>query len=104
MSHSYTTLYVIAGSVSINGSLLYDSNTMILTCVSTGGPVTDVTWTRDSVLLTEETNTVMNDSMTAHYTHTLSASIGGNYTCTVANNKPSTDSASLVVGKLLIFV
>ena len=68
-----------------------------LTCISTGGPATTVTWTRDSVTVTEGTESVLNDPVTAQYTHTLTGRLGGLYTCTVANNKPSSDSAELHV-------
>ena len=56
-----------------------------------------VTWTRDSVTVTEGTETVLDDPVTAQYTHTLTGSSTGVYTCTVANNKPSRDSASYTV-------
>ena len=68
-----------------------------LTCISTGGPATTVTWTRDSVIITEGTETVLNNAVTAQYTHTLTVTSGGLYTCTVANNKPSTDSAIITL-------
>ena len=70
-----------------------------LTCISTGGSATTVTWTRDSVPVNEGTETVLNDPVTAQYTHTLTVTerLGGLYTCTVANNKPSSDSASYKV-------
>ena len=71
-----------------------------LTCISTGGPATTATWTRDSVTsITEGTETVLNDPVTAQYTHTLTVTgrLGGIYICTVANNKPSTASATITV-------
>ena len=70
-----------------------------LTCISTSGPATTVTWTRDSDNVTEGTETVLDDRVTAQYTHTLTVTggLGGLYTCTVANNKPSQDSAQLIV-------
>ena len=70
-----------------------------LTCISTGGPATTVTWTRDSTTVTEGTETVLDDPVTAQYTHTLTVtgSLGGLYTCTVSNNKPSSASASITV-------
>ena len=70
-----------------------------LTCISTGGPATTVTWTRDSDTVTEGTETVLDDPVTAQYTHTLTVTgrLGGLYTCTVANDKPSEDSAQLNV-------
>ena len=41
--------------------------------------------------------TVLDDPETAQYTHTLTVTTGGEYTCTVSNNKPSSDSASTTV-------
>ena len=69
------------------------------TCISTGGPATTVTWTRDNVTITEGTETVLNDPGTAQYTHTLNVTeiLVGLYTCTVSNNKPSTASATITV-------
>ena len=72
----------------------------ILTCISTGGPATTVTWTRDStIVINEGTKTVLNDPETAQYTHTLTMtrSLGGNYTCTVSNDKPSSSSSNFTV-------
>ena len=65
------------------------------TCISTGGPATTVTWTRDSILVIEGTETVLDDPVTARYTHALTVSgrEGGLYRCTVANEKPSSDTA-----------
>ena len=83
------------GDITIPDGMTLSMNT--LTCISTGGPATTVTWTRDSVTITEGTETVLNDSVTAQYTHTLTVTSGGLYTCTVANNKPSTASATIIV-------
>ena len=76
-----------------------DPPQFILTCISTGGPATTVTWTRDSETVSEGNMTVLNDRETAQYTHTLTVSgrLGGLYQCTVSNNKPSSASAFLVV-------
>ena len=62
-----------------------------LTCISTGGPATTVTWTRDSTTVSEGSETVLQNPTTAEYLHTLKVTgdIKGKYTCTVANNKPS---------------
>ena len=70
-----------------------------LTCISTGGPATTVTWTRDSVTVTEGTETVLDNRTTSQYTHTLTVTgrLGGLHTCTVANNRPSSASASYTV-------
>ena len=70
-----------------------------LTCNSTGGPATTVTWTRDDVTFTRGTETVLIDPVTAQYTHTLTVSgrPEGLYTCTVSNSKPSQDSAQFSI-------
>ena len=85
------------GDISTHDGVTLSMNT--LTCISTGGPATTVTWTRDSVTITEGTETVLNDPVTAQYTHTLTVTSGLKkiYTCTVAINKPSTDSAAITV-------
>ena len=74
-----------------------------LTCFSTGGPATTITWTRDSVTVTEGTETVLDYLVTSHYTHTLTVTgrVEGLYTCIVANNKPSNDSKCLTVQGLI---
>ena len=94
---------MISGAITIAGSvtLTVDSDLngaspqFTLTCISTGGPATTVTWTRDSVTVTEGTETVLDDPVTAQYTHTLTVTgrLTGLYTCTVANDKPSSNSA-----------
>ena len=68
-----------------------------LNCISTGGPATTVTWTRDSTTVTEGTETVLDDPVTAQYTHTLTVTgrLPRLYKYTVENNKPSSDSTTL---------
>ena len=66
-----------------------------LTCISTGGPATTVTWTRDSETILDDNTfsltTELNNAVIAQYTHTLTITgrLGGLYTCTVANERPS---------------
>ena len=71
-------------------------NIFTLTCISTGGPATTVTWTRDSTTVTEGTETVLNHPVTAKYTNTLTGGITGLYICRIANNV-SAVSAELTV-------
>ena len=88
-----------------------------LSAISTGGPATTVTWMRNSVVITsgpeQESQSVHSNTETAEYIHTLTVTVdylhtvnmiervGGVYTCTVSNMKPSNDSSSLIVkGKL----
>ena len=88
----------------MNSDLNGASPQFTLTCISTGGPATTVTWTRDSDLVTNGTITVLDDSETAQYTHTLTVTgrLPGLYTCTVANS-PSRDLASLSVQGMYVF-
>ena len=76
-----------------------DSVQFTLTCISNGGPATNVNWTRNSEAVTDGTGTVLNDSVDAVYTHTLTVTgrLGGLYQCTVSNNKPSSDSLGIFI-------
>ena len=95
-----------AGDVTISASMTFtvdsdlngESPQFTLTCTSTGGPATTVTWTRDSETVSGGM-TVLDDPVTAQYTHTLTVTerLGGQYQCTVSNNKPSQASASFTV-------
>ena len=62
-----------------------------LTCISTGGPATTVHWTRVYNNVTEGTETVLDDRVTAQYTHTLNvtetSSFNDTYSCTISNRK-----------------
>ena len=92
-----------AGDVTIPDGMTFTvdsdlSGQFTLTCISTGGPATTVTWTRDSEAVSGGM-TVLNDPVTAQYTHTLTliGRLGGRYRCTVSNNKPSQSSADLAI-------
>ena len=66
-----------------------DKPQFTLTCISTGGPATSVTWTRDSTTVTEgKTETVLNDPVAAEYTHTLTVTgrLPGLYRCNASNS------------------
>ena len=64
-----------------------------VTCITTGGPATTVTWTRDTDTVTEGAETVLDDRVTAQYTHTLivtePTTFNATYSCTVSNKKSS---------------
>ena len=94
------------GDIAIMGNVVtFDFDQLTLTCISTGGPATTVTWTRDSTTtVTEGTETVLDDPETAQYTHTLTVTTAAVYTCTVENNKPSSDSASITLGGILLYM
>ena len=95
---------IITGDIVISGEMGFDETSssptsFTLTCVSTGGPATTVTWTRNSEAAEGVKVTVLDDRVTAQYTHTLTVTgkLGGLYQCNVSNNKPSWDSLSLKV-------
>ena len=73
-------------------------STFRLTCISTGGPATTVTWTRDSVTITEGIVTYYNEDGGSYANIlTVTERLEGLYTCTVANDRPSTASANITV-------
>ena len=96
------------GEVEITGPLQFclqttptaDPPVFTLTCVSTGGPATTVTWIRDGAAATGVTSQTVTDMMTATYNNTLTVTgrLPGNYTCSVTNVRTAQPAtASLTV-------
>ena len=88
-----------SGSPSITG-LLYNRSTVTLTCTSTGGPATTVTWRKNGAVL-EVDGTIYHQSQrvvnarTATYENILVLigepdNVIGNYTCLVRNKRTET--------------
>ena len=78
-----------------------------LICISTGGPITNVTWTRGSdednltPVLDNAQVTVLENATTAQYSHTLNVTgtdLSAVYGCSVSNNKPSSAKAVALNG------
>ena len=86
-------------TLTVDSDLIGASPQFTLTCISTGGPATTVTWTRDSATAMGDPVTVFNDVTTAQYTHTLTVTerLGGDYQCNVYNAKPSEAVANVTV-------
>ena len=78
---------------------LISDNQFCLTSVSTGGPATTVTWTRDSAPAVGLVDTVVVDRVTGTSNNTLlvTGRMEGLYTCTVSNRVSNESSASLTV-------
>ena len=99
-------LFPSSGDVTIPDGMIFtvdsdlngESPQFTLTCNSTGGPATTVTWTRDSETISGGM-TVLDDPVTAQYTHTLTVTgrLGGEYQCNVSNSRPSTATANYTV-------
>ena len=77
-----------------------------LTCTSTGGPATTVSWRRDGTMLSDDSTysitSQVTDAETATYTHilTVTGRLVGQYQCSVSNIRtPTGSSRSLTVGK-----
>ena len=86
---------------------IFLSTHFVLTCTSTGGPATNVTWTRGSdednlVPVSENTSvSVLVNATTAQYIHTMNVSgtkLPAVYGCTVSNNKPSSAKVLVTIG------
>ena len=89
-------------TLTVDSDLNGESPQFTLTCTSTGGPATTVTWTRGSDTVSGRmfsSTTVLNNATTAQYTHTLTVTgrLGGQYQCTVSNIRPSMATAQLTV-------
>ena len=102
-----------AGRVMVDEEIDFELNSELtavdaqftLTCISTGGPATTVTWTRDSEEAPGQRRSVLDNATTAQYTHilTVTGRLGGLYTCTVSNSIPSKDTANQTLeGKHII--
>ena len=93
---------ITTGVVSMSGGMtftLLPNNHFILTCISTGGPATTVTWTRHLAPAVGLIDTVVVDRETAKSSNTLlvTGRMEGLYTCTVSNRVSNESSASLNV-------
>ena len=83
---------------------LNSDNQFTLTCVSTGGPATTVTWTKNQYydIVSGRAETVLDDPLIAQYTHilTVTGKLVGLYTCTVANEISSESMQLSIQGKM----
>ena len=92
---------VNSGSPSITG-LLYNRSTLTLTCTSTGGPATTVTWRKNGAVVEVDGTTYHQSQMvvnttTATYENFLVLlrdpdKVTGNYTCFVGNKRANASS------------
>ena len=79
--------------------------TFTLTCTSTGGPATTVTWTVNNHTVTEDedhhiTSQILIDAVNATYNHILAVTgrLEGDYECRVSNTKSSATGNLTTVG------
>ena len=107
---SVTFGYPCAGSPTVT-SLTFDEQSRTLTCTSTGGPDTNVTWRRDGVVITlndtyQQTKIVVDPVNGILQTVlTIDPSVGqsdivGNYNCTVENIRGESSETVVVPGEI----
>ena len=78
--------------------------TFTLTCTSTGGPATTVSWTVNNCTVTEDSahniTSLITNTTTATYSHILAVTgrLVGDYECNVSNNWTSDRKKLVVVG------
>ena len=94
---------IFSGHLTLSGNMTFTldtDNSFTLTCITTGGPPTTVSWTRDSTTVDEGTETVLNDGVKAKFTHTLLVTDrrAGLYRCAIANKFPSVSAELTVQG------
>ena len=105
ISH-YFNLYIRAG-LPIVTSLTFDDQSRALTCTSTGGPATTVTWRRDGVVITlnathQQTKRLVDPvAGTYQIVLTIDPSVGwsdivGTYNCTVENARGESSETVVV--------
>ena len=102
----YTAGFVSIDSLqfSLTSALTADPPVFTLTCVSTGGPATTVTWTRDGAAVTGDTSQTVTGMLTATYVNTLTVTgrLPGNYQCSVTNDKSTAVRALRVQGLITL--
>lgn len=90
-------------------SLTYNSSTFTLTCTSTGGPVTNVTWRKDEKILfidgtIYQAKLTVIDTEEAIYENALTLrsemDLTGTYSCEVSNSR-SSQNKSIIIGSKL---
>ena len=106
------SLYIHAGSANIT-DLTYNDQSRTLTCTSTGGPATTVTWRRDGVVITlnatyQQTKSVV-DLVNGTYQTVLTidssvcqSDIEGTYNCTVENDRGKSSETVVVPGETCV--
>ena len=102
--------HAVAGSPTVI-SLTFDDQSRTLTCTSTGGPATTVTWRKDGAVITldathQQTKRVV-DPVNGTYQTVLTidpsvrwSGIVGTYNCTVENDRGESSETVVVPGEI----
>ena len=114
MAHSCSCVLWHAGAPNIT-ELTFDRESRTLTCTSTGGPATTVTWTKDGAVITPNTThqqtQMIVDTVEGIYQNTLTIAqsvtgdnLYGSYSCTVENSRGSSNRIEFLYGKITYIV
>ena len=101
--------YLCAGRPNIT-EFKFDRESRTLTCTSTGGPATNVTWTKDGAVITPSTThqqtQMIVDTVRSIYQNKLSVAehLNGLYSCTVENSRGSSNRSEFLYGKITYIV
>ena len=106
--HNSRFFPLMIGNVT-NVSVQYDRTSQTITCTSTGGPATDVTWSKDNsnIGLTMgdlyEHSQIIINTTSATYENRLkivdkSSEAAGNYTCSITNSRGSMNKSLYIQG------
>ena len=97
--------FIIAGSPSIT-SVVFDRNLTTLTCTSTGGPPTTVTWRKNNVpvnlSLYEQSQRLIDAERATYINGLFNANVAnfvGSFTCEVSNVIGSVEETVVLNGK-----
>ena len=109
------TLKVTSLQFQLTSELNATTPTFTLTCTSTGGPATTVTWTVNNCTVTEDenhhqdsahniTSQILTDPEEATYNHTLAVTgrLEGQYECNVSNRESSASGYLMAVGMYIV--
>ena len=108
--YNFGPILLHAGAPNVT-ELTFDRESRTLTCTSTGGPATTVTWTKDGAVITPNTTHQQTQMIvdtvegTYHNTLTIAQSVTGDnlyglYSCMVENSWGTANRKQYVYGKI----
>ena len=106
-------VFAATGVPNISSPIEYNFTSSTLTCISTGGPATTVTWSRDNVPISESQSTTQQQltaisTATYHNLLTITSSnirdYSGSFSCNVSNIKGGDTESVTLNRKLLMLI
>ncbi len=101
---------LLTGTPTIPGGIQFNRTDLSLTCVSNGGPASEVVWTKDGDTVSTDNYTLtqtVSSTFPITYENVLTASniadLVGTFTCTVSNIRGASNTAVVILnGEYLI--